>query len=89
MIDQITLKEAIRLIDLSSEKYSFHTVILDENDNKTPVYFGDHLTASPVNTLETFVKETDNYGSFWLKFYDEFDLCIAKYQIIDKTGEPI
>lgn len=88
-IKQITLKQAIRLIDSSSETYSLHTVIIDGNGNKMPVYSGEHLMASPVNTIESFVKVTDNYGSFWLKFYGEMDLVVAKYQLIDKNGEPI
>ncbi len=89
MSDQITLKEAIKLIDSSSETYSLHTVIIDDNGNKMPVYSGDYLSESPVNTIESFVKETDNYGSFWLKFYGEMDLVVAKYQIVDENGEPV
>ena len=54
-----------------------------------PVYCDNYLTESPENTIESFVKETNNYGSFWLKFYGETDLVIAKYQIVDKNGEPI
>jgi hypothetical protein len=89
MTDQITLKEAIRLIDSSSETYSLHTVIINDNGNKMPVYEGDYLTESHENTIESFVKETNNYGSFWLKFYGEMDLVIAKYQIVDENGEPV
>lgn len=89
MSAQITLKEAIRLIDSSSETYSFRTVILDDNGNKIPADCGDHLMSSPVNSIESFVKQTNNYGSFWLKFYGEMDLVVAKYQIVNEYGEPV
>jgi hypothetical protein len=89
MSDQITLKEAIRLIDSSSETYSLHTVVIDDYGNKMPIYSYDYLMESPVNTIESFVKETNNYGSFWLEFYGEMDSVVAKYQIVDENGEPV
>ena len=85
---QIQKEEALKLIDSCTESYSLHTVVLDAIGNKQTIYSGDYLLNSPVNRLEDFFK-IDNYGSFWLKFYDENDKLSAKYQIVDEAGEPI
>lgn len=63
---KITIQEALQLID-SDECISFDVhCTIEANGRKFPVYYSETLEDDPCNNIEKWIKETDNYGSFFM-----------------------
>lgn len=88
-VRQITLSNALKLID-SDECIYFdinYTYLSGDGNfqHKETINFGDALDDDPDLTIEKFIEQADNYGSFWLYVWSaEQDLKVCtRYQIVD------
>jgi hypothetical protein len=92
---QITLSDALLLIDSDEcNKFDIHYRYLEGDANyyvKGNIYYSDAIEDKPELTVEKFIEQADNYGSFWLSVWsgednEEFKML----QVVDdKTFEPL
>lgn len=82
---QIKLSDALLLIKSAKfESFEIHYRFL-HGDVKGNVYYSDHEEL----TVEKFIEDADNYGSFWLTIYFDEEK-FKMFQIVDdKTFEPL
>jgi len=92
---QITYSDALLLIDSDEcRKFDIHYRYLEGDANyyvKGNIYYTDALEDDAELTVEKFISQADNYGSFWLSIWNGDDLELYKMlQIVDdKTFEPL
>jgi hypothetical protein len=92
---QITLSSALLLIDSDEcNKFDIHYRYLEGDANyyvKGNIYFSDAIEDNPDLSVEKFIEQADNYGSFWLSVWSDVDNEEYKmFQIVDdKTFEPL
>lgn len=86
MTIQLTIVEAKELIN--SEKCKAFDIYCRMIDKRGK--WNEHLSNSD-KSIDDFIRETDNYGSFWLQLSTvQNQGCFDKlYQLIDENGEPL
>lgn len=91
---QITLSDALVLIDSEKvSKFDIHYRYLQGDANnyvKGNIYYSDCLDDDADLTVEKFIEQADNYGSFWLSVWGKTDEDFRMLQIVhDETFEPL
>ena len=83
--NQLTLSDALKLIYKTGiKRIEIHYRVLI-NGQKGNVYFSDCLADDPGLTVERFIEQADNYGSFWLEINGGDYIQIVS----DETFEPL
>ncbi len=87
--NQITLSNAIALIDSDDVlAFDIHYTECCDDGQKNSIYYSDCLDDDEDLTVEEFIEQADNYGSFWLRISDKN--TSKTFQIVsDKTFEPL
>jgi len=92
---QITLQDALILVDSNEvSKFDIHYRHLAGDANyyvKENIYYSDCLEENPDKTIEDFISNADNYGSFWLSVWFGADNeNYNMFQIVDNENfEPL
>jgi hypothetical protein len=92
---QITLSDALLLIDSDEcNKFDIHYRYLEGDANyyvKGNIYYSDAIEDNLELTVEKFIEQADNYGSFWLSiWFGEDNEEFKMLQIVDnETFEPL
>lgn len=89
---QITLSDALQLIDSDDcKQFDIHYRYQGQGNIRGNIHYCDHLDDNPDATVEKWIKEADNHGSFWLSvWYDNINEKWKMFQIVDdKTFEPL
>jgi len=92
---QITLSNALKLIDSDiCNSFDIHYCCLKGDANfyvKGNIYYSDAIEYNPELTVEKFIEQADNYGSFFLSIWSgKYNEVYNVYQIVDNdTFEPL
>ncbi len=93
MKDQIILKDALKIINyidqVATGKYYLRCNCITDNGIKYLYTYSEYWEEDNSRSAEDFITKVTSYGSFWLTIYNDNDMTLASYQLIDENGNPL
>lgn len=90
MDGELTLKEAFAKIqNKECRRFDIHCRMMTPDGHKYNLHYSEELDDYPEMSIEDFIKETDNYGSFWLTVWGYQEDDVSMFQLIGDNGKPL